>query len=141
MSTHKLTELQRRFVEAYMGAAKGNATEAARIAGYKGDDKSLAATASRLLRNVKVLAAIDERVASDPLVLDREKLQKFWTRVVLGVELDRGEEPEMKDRLKASELLGRSQGAFIERVEHSVDDASAEEIARILGVSLGDDGA
>ncbi len=137
----KLTELQRRFVEAYMGAAKGNATESARIAGYKGGDKSLAATASRLLRNVKVQAAIEERVNECPLVLDREKLQRFWTRVVLAEELEAGAEPEMKDRLKASELLGRSQGAFIERVEHSVDDASAEEIARILGVTLGGDGS
>ncbi len=30
-----LTEKQRRFVEAYVGEARGNATEAARLAGYK----------------------------------------------------------------------------------------------------------
>lgn len=38
MGTRPLTLKQRKFVTAYLGPANGNATEAARIAGYKGSD-------------------------------------------------------------------------------------------------------
>jgi phage terminase small subunit len=41
-----------------------NGTEAARLAQYSGDDATLAATASRLLRNDKVLREIDHRLSS-----------------------------------------------------------------------------
>jgi hypothetical protein len=45
-------------------------------------------------------------------IATREERQSFWTAMM------RGEEPgEPKDRLKASELLGRSQGDFIDRVD------------------------
>lgn len=41
-----------------------NGTQAARLAEYKGDDATLAATASRLLRNDKVLRELDSRLSS-----------------------------------------------------------------------------
>jgi|SRR5690554_820481 len=114
-----LTEKQRRFVEAYMGAAAGNATEAARLAGYGGDENTLSQTGHQNLRNPKISEAINERVDSDPLVMTRFDRQRFWSRVVQGKELD-GEDPaQMRDRLKASELLAKAQGDFIERVEHT----------------------
>lgn len=68
-----LTEKQRRFVEAYMGAARGNATEAARLAGYKGNDVTLAAVGSENLRKPQIAQAIEERRQADPLVLTREQ--------------------------------------------------------------------
>jgi len=46
----KLTLKQQLFVEAYLGEAKGNATEAARIAGYKGNEITLAAVGAENLR-------------------------------------------------------------------------------------------
>jgi phage terminase small subunit len=42
----ELTTKQRLFVEAFIGAANGNATEAARLAGYQGSDDTLRVTAS-----------------------------------------------------------------------------------------------
>lgn len=126
MST--LTEKQRRFVEAYMGVARGNATEAARLAGYSGGDNALGVRGSELLRNSKVMRAIAERTKSDPLVLGREELQQFWSRVLTAKELDAGDEPAMKERLRASELLARSQGVFVDRVE--VEDGP-ERTARL----------
>lgn len=109
----KLTEKQRRFVEAYMGEACGNATAAARIAGYKGNDETLSTVGTENLRKPAVTAAIEERTENDPLVLSREELQRWWTEVT------RDAKTTMKDRLRASELLGKSRGEFTDKVEHS----------------------
>lgn len=121
----ELTEKQRRFVEAYMGKAAGNATKAARIAGYSGDDITLASVGYENLRKPQIHAAINARTESDPLVATRFDRQRFWTRVMLGKEFVGDEAPAMKDRLKASELLGRSQLDFVERVEHTGKDGES----------------
>ncbi len=54
-----LTERERRFVEAYMGAAAGNATEAAKLAGYS--VKSARRIGTRLSSKVHIRAAMEER--------------------------------------------------------------------------------
>lgn len=113
-----LTEKQRRFVEAYTGAAEGNATEAARMAGYSGDGGTLAVTATRTLRVAKVAEAIAE--ATEPVrsaaIMDRKERQELLTTIA------RGGDPEAKpsDRLRAIEVLGKMQGDFIERSEQRV---------------------
>jgi phage terminase small subunit len=56
-----VTEKERRFVEAYMGAAAGNAAKAAELAGYS--PKSARHQASRLLTKRNVQDAIAERQA------------------------------------------------------------------------------
>lgn len=59
-----LTVRSRQFVAAITGAAAGNATKAADMAGYASNNRrSLEATASRLLRNVKVHQAICRALA------------------------------------------------------------------------------
>lgn len=115
----KLTERQQRFVDAY----DGNGTAAARAAGYTGDDRTLAAAASRLLTNGNVKAALEARrvkvltARSDAQavtnIASRIERQSFWTKTMLDPEV------EMKDRLKASELLGKSEADFTEKVKHS----------------------
>ena len=109
MADDKLTSQQRRFVEAYTG----NATEAAIKAGYSRDTAE--AQGSRLLRNVKVATAIRSREAKAirPLIANREARQRFWTDVMEDKAV------KMPDRLKASELLAKSEGDFFDRVEHS----------------------
>ena len=62
-STSPLTFRQRLFVEAYLGPAGGNATEAARIAGFAHP----LVQSSRLLGNVRIQAAIDARLAEAAL--------------------------------------------------------------------------
>lgn len=102
-----LTDKQKRFVAAY----DGNALEAMHKAGYAKSTH----TAYRVLRNPEVAAAIrarDEQIMS-PLIAKREERQAFWTSVM------KDENAEMKDRLKASELLGKSEGDFLDKVEHS----------------------
>jgi hypothetical protein len=57
----KLTYKQRRFVDAYVGEAKGNGTRAAIIVGYA--EKGARVEAHRLLTNANIQAAIKERVS------------------------------------------------------------------------------
>jgi len=104
-----LTELRRRFVEAYCSNG-GNALDAAAAAGYKQPHPE----GARLLQSATVIQAIERlRLATtNAAIATREERQSFWTAMM------RGEEPgEPKDRLKASELLGKSQGDFIDRVD------------------------
>jgi hypothetical protein len=105
-----LTAKQQAFVEAYCG----NATEAARKAGYKGTDATLSVTGHQLLRNPKVRAAIEARRAPESAgrIATREERQAFWTRVM------RDESVDWQHRLKASELLGKSEVDFAERLQH-----------------------
>lgn len=124
-----LTPKQQKFVDAY----DGNGTAAARAAGYAGNDATLAQVASENLKKPEVLAAIQVRnqvpaqvraaVAQAGAVLTRAERQAFWSRVVL----DDG--AEMRDRLKASELLGKSEADFKERVEHDIADSFASLLA------------
>lgn len=106
-----LTPKQQAFVEAYAG----NGTEAARLAGYSGSDAVLAVTAHDLLRNPKVAAALEARrkAPSAKRIASREERQAFWTSVL--------DDPNaaMNDRLRASELLGKSEADFVERHQHS----------------------
>jgi phage terminase small subunit len=108
-----LTEKQRRFVEAFTGEAQGNATKAAKLAGYSGDEKALAVRGAEIVRNRKVQQAIEEARASvtSEAIATREERQTFLTRTMR----DGGIEP--KDRIKACEVLGKMQGDFIEKHE------------------------
>jgi phage terminase small subunit len=118
----RFTPKQLKFVELY----SGNGTEAARLAGYKGSDNTLAQAARDLLRNPQIKKAIEERQAKklNPLIASREQRQEFWTAVM------RDEEQTMKNRLKASELLGKSEADFTDKVEHSGTVDLADKMKR-----------
>ena len=104
-----LTDRQKKFVKFY----DGNATQAAIKAGFS--KKTAAAHSSRLLRNVKIKKAIKSRTdkIDAPIIASRLDRQKFWTDMMQAQMKDDG------DRLKASELLGRSEGDFTEKIQHS----------------------
>ena len=53
-----MTHKQKKFVEAYLGEANGNATEAARIAGYAGNDNTLKTVGCEVKHHPKVSAMI-----------------------------------------------------------------------------------
>lgn len=102
-----MTAKQERFVAAY----DGNATAAAIAAGYS--PKTARCIGQENLTKPDIQEAIKEREAGrlGALIATREERQKFWTAVM-------GDEGQpMKERLRASELLGRSEGDFLERVE------------------------
>lgn len=108
----KLTAKQRRFVDAY----DGNATAAALAAGYSA--KTAQRIGSENLLKPLIAAAIKarEQERSSPLIATREERQSFWTATM------RDEGAGMRDRLKASELLGKSEADFIDKVQASGPD-------------------
>jgi phage terminase small subunit len=57
-----LTDKQRRFVEEYAGSAKFNGSEAARRAGYTGNENTITTMASKLLANKEISEAIQARM-------------------------------------------------------------------------------
>lgn len=127
----KFTVKQQRFIDAY----EGNATQAALDAGYS--KKTAKSQGQRLLTHVDIATVIENREnrRKSKTIATREERQEFWTKVLNGeivekvpviktVDGDREyvieEVPsKMSDRLKASELLGRSEADFVDR--HVVD--------------------
>lgn len=103
----KLTTRQRRFVEAY----DGNATQAAIAAGYS--EKTARFMGHENLTKPYILAEIKARdtIRSTPLIASRAERQQFWSSVM------RDKDQQMRDRLKAAELLGKSEADFVERQE------------------------
>src|SRR5690349_5940748 len=97
----KLTAKQQAFIAAY----SGNGTEAARLAGYAGSDQVLGQVASENLKKPEIQKAIAARQskASASLIASREERQTFWTSLMRDTELG------LYDRVRASELLGKSQ--------------------------------
>jgi phage terminase small subunit len=104
---------QKAFVDHY--AACGNATQAARLAGYNGDDATLAVTGHDLLKHPKVAAALEARTQKTTAkrIATAQQIQELWTEVL------NSPSASMADRLKASELLAKTQGQFIKKVENS----------------------
>ena len=123
MADGKLTAKQQAFVEAYAG----NATAAALAAGYS--KKSARVQGRRLITKDNVAKAIKEREAQRlaPTIATRRERQEFWTSVL------RNEDEAMKDRLKAAELLGKSEGDFLERVEMDMTLSPAVILEQIRG--------
>jgi phage terminase small subunit len=109
-TNRKLTTKQQRFVDLY----SGNATEAARKAGYKASEGSLRAIGAQNLTKLNIRAAIQgrEKKRNEPHIASREERQGFWSDVM------RDEKAKMADRLKSSEYLGRSEGDFLDRTKH-----------------------
>lgn len=115
-----LTERQRRFCEAF-AANGGNAMDAARQAGYARP----AQEGARLLENAGIRAALEalRKSTTSAAIATREERQALWTAILRGQEPDRGGlPPSIKDRLKASELLGKAQADFIDRLRHEGED-------------------
>lgn len=108
MSKTELSRKQQAFVDCYTG----NATEAARLAGYKGSDAVLRSIGSENLTKPNILKAINNRAEklSDRRIATRQNRQEMWTEIM------RDRTKDVRDRLMASKLLGQSQGDFIQRI-------------------------
>ncbi len=105
-----MTPKQRRFIEAYTG----NATKAAIAAGYS--EKTAYSIGQELLTKPEIMERIQEREAQrlSECIASREERQEFWTSTM------RSGAEKIADRLKASELLAKSNGDFLERIEANV---------------------
>jgi len=114
----ELSTRQKRFIEAFAG----NGTAAAIAAGYS--EKYADRIAAQLMKNPRIADAIRAREAerNAPHIADREERQRFFTATM------RDEKKTTRDRLRAAELLGKSEGDFIERLEASVSPLQSIEI-------------
>ena len=112
----RLTNKQKLFVDLWTGEQE----ETARLAGYKAPKRA----AIRCLQNVTIrhLTKIKRDEEIKPHVMSRIERQEFWTNVIRGKEEDN---IKMSDRLKASELLGKSECDFIEKIEHTGKDGES----------------
>lgn len=125
--TEKLTGKQEAFVVAYVGDARFNATDAARLSGYSGNDTTLAVVGSENLKKPKIREAIKARLKDKIGDADRSLAE------VASIAFDRGH--EAKDRLKALNMLLRAFGAFDDRktITHSVQEgATLKEAVRTI---------
>ncbi len=129
-----MTEKQRKFADEYL--IDCNATRAYKAAYPNVKKDSTAAQAgSRMLRNVKVAAYIDEKLAeiSSSKTADAQEVMEYLTSVMRGeseaeivVVEGMGEgwsearnikkAPDERERLKAAELLGKRFGLFTDKV-------------------------
>ena len=139
------TDLQQEFVNAYLGIANFNATEAARIAGYKGNGNTLAQRGHELVRNSKVAAEIKVRLQASAMSANEllkilgnkargeSLIAKYLTPDGVDVEtmlkdghgnLIKSMKPskygmiiEFVDSLKSQELIGRHLAMFTDKSE------------------------
>lgn len=116
-------------------AKTGNATQAYRLSGFQSQSYQAAqANSARLLADERVqdrLRELSEQV-SDSTVADRQELMRFATATLRGeitnTILDRDgntvELPaQLKDRLKALELLAKLQGLFVSKQELEISQS------------------
>lgn len=110
-SRRELTPKQLKFIALY----KGNGFEAAKLAGYNGDDHTLRSIAYENLTKPDIRAAIKRRFKEElePLIATRMDRQKFWSKVM------KSSQTAMRDRLKAAELLGKSEADFTDVVKNT----------------------
>lgn len=115
-----LSVKQRRFVEAY----DGNATAAAIAAGYS--PKTARVQGHKNITKDNILEAIQSRENKrlKSTILTREERQAFWSDIIRSED-----EKNIMAKLKASELLAKSEGDFLDRHELTGKDGAPLDAA------------
>ena len=109
----KLTEKQERWLDEYIKC--NDYTTASRNAGYTGSNDNLRAIGYQNSLKFKDLLAerrqeLSKEIKSDTIA-SLEEIFEYWT------ETFKDEYVKNSDRLKASELLAKAKGGFVEKVE------------------------
>lgn len=93
-----------------MAAYAGNATEAARKAGYSGDAMTLGQTGHQLLKNPKIAEAIAKRESKreSGLIATREEVEERLTLIL--------REGATKERLQAIALMAKMRGWNLQKL-------------------------
>lgn len=118
---------QKLFADYYIQT--GNAVESAIKAGYSVNYAN--AQSYRLLDIVGDYIKEKNKALESHTIADMQEVKEFWTNAL------RDDEIEFKDRLKASEFIAKTNGAFIDKLEHSGNINSDIEIN--IGVDTFDD--
>lgn len=117
-----MTHKQALFVEEYL--IDCNATAAARRSGYS--QKTAYSIGQENLRKPEIKQAIEAAMTEmrNNLSATREQRKEFWTQIM------NDDSADMKHRLRASELLGKSEGDF---------DSAVIERERKMNMTLEDE--
>ena len=126
----KLTAKQQLFCEFYIGAANGNATEAARLAGYKGSDETIRAIGSQNLTKLNISELCQQRL--NAVALSADKVLSELTEIALC------KAEATRDRLTALQLLGKYHKLFSERLDLNVQVNDWRDEAVKYGLSTHD---
>jgi len=131
-----LTPRQKVFVDAVLSMGRLNQMEAARKAGYTGNDETMRVTGHRLAHDPKIRAAILE---------EAQARMEVGGALAVEVLVDIAGDPTHKDRLKAAQAILDRVGLHT-RTEHKVtvehvDDAGKIEAIKLLASRLGIDAA
>ena len=141
MEKRKLTEKQKRFIDYYIEL--GNATEAARKAGYS--ERSAKQIGNENLTKLDFFIKERLKELEDKRTADVKEVLQYLTSVMRGEEVeevvgftDKGVQrvrklPNVKDRVKAAELLGKRYALFTDKMDLNgnvgvtiIDDISSD---------------
>lgn len=114
-----ITDQQRAFADHYIET--GNATEAARLAGYS--EKTAYSQGGRLLKHVEVSAYIQERMAQQDAdrVATADEVVRFYSSVMRGEVKDSfGLDASLSDRLKAADSLMKRYAVGADREKNTL---------------------
>lgn len=112
----KFTPNKKKFCDYFLKS--GNATQSYLKVFNVSSKRTAEVLASRMLRDDKVAIYISEKSKEldAKATASIEEVQKFWADVLRKQE----DFATLKDRLKASEYIAKTKGAFIDKIEHSV---------------------
>lgn len=130
MTEKKLTPKQQRFVSEYLKC--WNATEAARKAGYKGNDATLSAVGGENLRKPLISEAIEraKERRNDRLELEEDYELKMAQKILkMAIERE-----DLQNANTAVKTMAQLRGKFVKKIQVGFADNLAEELG------LGDDG-
>lgn len=107
----RLTPKQQIFIDEYLISL--NASEAARKAGYS--PKTAFRTGQENLQKPAIQKAIQDRLQEkqDELIAKQDELMEFWTVTM------RNDTEDTRNRLKASEMLGKRYALFTDKIAYS----------------------
>ena len=108
---HALTSMEAKFIDEYVKT--GNATESAKVAGYRGTtDQSFAGIGQRTLNKPYIIEEINYRLekAKDESIADATEIMQYFTDVMRGKVTDQfGLEASLSERTKAAQELAKRQ--------------------------------
>ena len=135
LARSKLNLKQQRFCEYYV--ACGNVYEAGLKAGYSDFYSNKRLHTQMKQEHYQNYIKELTKPLQDKRIADIQEIRQFWTDVV------RNEDEDMKDRLKASEYIAKTNGAFIDKIDvnanvkkiNPLDGLTTEELKRLANGS------
>ena len=120
----KLTPKQQRFVSEYLKT--GNATEAAKAAGYKGNNNTLRVVGAENLTKPNVIEAIEKRNAKRNERFELE--EDYELRMLHQISEECWAVKDYQNANAALKIMAQIRGKFIRKVQVGFADSLAEQL-------------